>query len=78
MTCKFVLALAMLVALATTEAQAHNHAHPVSIEGNWLVAILIAVAGIAALIILVRAVLYVDRRDAWLRRGAKDDFWIRD
>jgi hypothetical protein len=70
----------VLIALATVQAQAHNQAHPVSIEGNWLVAVVIAVVAIAALIFLVRGVLYIDQRDAWLRRGGRngDDYWIRD
>jgi hypothetical protein len=71
---------AALIALATATAQAHNHAHPVSIEGNWPVAVVIAVVAIAALVFLVRGVLYIDQRDAWLRRGGRngDDYWIRD
>ena len=72
--------VAALIALATTQAQAHNHAHPVSIEGNWVVAVLIALVALWGLILLVRGVLFIDQRDAWLRRGGGDgdDYWLRD
>ena len=68
------------IALAAGQAEAHNHAHPVSIEGNWFIALLIAIAAFAALIMFVRGVLFIDERDAWLRRGGRngDDYWIRD
>jgi len=73
-----LLASVALIA-AVAPAEAHNTAHPVSIEGNWFVALLIAVGAAASLILLVRGVLFLDKRDAWLRRGGEgNDWWIKD
>ncbi|MBI1213898.1 MAG: hypothetical protein GC190_20745 [Alphaproteobacteria bacterium] len=76
-----VAGIAAALALTfASPAQAHNHAHPVSIEGNWVVALVIVLVALWGLVLLVRGVLFIDERDAWLRRGAGNgnDYWIRD
>lgn len=74
-----MFSIAVLLLLASAPAEAHRTAQPVSIEGNWSIAVVIALAALLALILLIRGVLFLDRRDAWLRRGAGDgDWWISD
>jgi hypothetical protein len=68
-----IASVALIAAIAP--ADAHNTAHPVSIEGNWFVALLIALAAVASLILLIRGVLFIDERDAWLRRGGNGNDW---
>lgn len=74
----FCAAIALLF-IASAPAEAHRTAQPVSIEGNWYIALIIAFVALVSLILLIRGVLFIDRRDAWLRRGAGDgDWWISD
>ena len=51
-----------------------------SISGDWLVALVLVAAAVAALVLLVRGVLFLDERDAWLRRSGREsnDWIIRD
>jgi len=72
------VAVALLAAIVPAEA--HNTAHPLSIEGNWFAALLIVLGAAASLVLLIRGVLFIDERDAWLRRGRGngDDYWIKD
>jgi hypothetical protein len=72
--------IATAIALCcVTDAHAHATAQTPSISGNWLVALAIVLAAIAALILLVRGALFLDERDAWLRKGGEgNDYWMRD
>jgi predicted cobalt transporter CbtA len=72
-----LLVAAALFALAGAPAHAHETAQPLSIEGNWFVALMIALVALWSVILLIRGVLHIDERDAWLRRGGNgNDWWI--
>lgn len=75
-----VLFAIVLLQGGVSQANAHATAQPVSIEGNWFVALMIALVALWSLILLIRGILYVDQRDAWLRRGGGNgnDWWISD
>ena len=66
--------------LAGSASNASATARTPSISGDWPMALLLVVAAVAALVLLVRGVLFLDERDAWLRRGARksNDWIIRD
>lgn len=75
-----VLVTALAVLCMSPLAEARNFSHSPSISGNWGVALVIVIGAIALLVVLVRGVLFLERRDAWLGRGAKDrnDSWFSD
>lgn len=58
-----------LATLASSVSNAHAIAQTPSISGNWLAALGLALVGVWGLVLLVRGVLFLDERDAWLRRG---------
>ncbi len=66
--------------LAGSASNAYATAHTPSISGDWPIALVLVVAAVAALVLLVRGVLFLDERDAWLRRGGREsnDWTIRD
>ena len=68
-----------LALLWSSDAHAHATAQTPSISGNWGVALVIALFAVWGVILLVRGVLFLDERDAWLRRGGEgNDYWMRD
>ena len=63
---------AVATALAGAATPASAMARTPSISGGWPVALILLLVCIVMLFVLVRAVLFLDERDAWLRRGGGD------
>jgi hypothetical protein len=72
-----VSALSALLALLSSPC-ANAFARTPSISGNWGIALALVVAAAWMLVLLIRGVLFLERRDAWLGRGAGDDYYMRD